>query len=105
MEIMPFILRLQKEKGNDLWAKWVTYLAYEECDGWHCCNYSCEQKCVILWWVFKSITQRAGMYLHDLMFVLWKGKKIELKKKENWSTVIYNTGKSRDDSIQAPSVD
>ena len=45
------------------------------------------------------------MYLHDLMFVLWKGKKIELKKKENWSTVIYNTGKSRDDSIQAPSVD
>ena len=43
MEIMPFILRLQKEKGNDLWAKWVTYLAYEECDGWHCCNYSCEQ--------------------------------------------------------------
>lgn len=31
MESITFILRLQKEKGKDYWAKWVTYLA--ECDG------------------------------------------------------------------------
>lgn len=33
MERITFILRLQKEKGKEYWAKWVTYLADAECDG------------------------------------------------------------------------
>ncbi len=32
MERITFILRLQKEKGKDYWAKWATYLASVECD-------------------------------------------------------------------------
>ena len=33
MECITFMLRLQKEKWGDYWAKWLTYLADAECDG------------------------------------------------------------------------
>lgn len=40
------------------------------------CKHSCEQKCIILWWASKCITQCDWMYVDDLMVVLWKGKEL-----------------------------